>query len=143
MARGVGEKLSQLSKLSDCYIAIAKPDCGVNTANAFAMYDASGANYSADTDGIITALDKNDQMRVGMLLGNALESVCIPNESEWIKKQMLKHSAYGAVMTGSGSAVFGLFETKSDAKKCLDDIEAPFKALCVPESAGIKIVKTE
>ena len=42
-------------------------------------------------------------------------------------EQLRAAGALAAQMTGSGSAVFGLFRTAEDAKAALEWIDAPFK----------------
>jgi 4-diphosphocytidyl-2-C-methyl-D-erythritol kinase len=52
-------------------------------------------------------------------MGNVLETVTIPNypEIDAIKTTMKEHGAIGAMMSGSGPTVFGLFEDEKTAKK--------------------------
>jgi 4-diphosphocytidyl-2-C-methyl-D-erythritol kinase len=44
---------------------------------------------------------------------------------EKIKKELLNQGAKGALMTGSGSAVFGLFTDTSAARKAADTMAKP------------------
>ncbi len=143
LAKGIGEQLTELPVMPDCFIAAAKPNCGVDTANAFAAYDSSPSHRNAGTNKILSALDLQSLPKIGAYLCNALESVCIPDKSKDIKSVMLKSSAHGALMTGSGSAVYGLFSTRKSAESCLDKINAPFKAVCRPVGQGVKIIKSE
>ena len=51
-------------------------------------------------------------------MGNVLEDVTIPMHPviEEIKNEMKAAGALGAMMSGSGPTVFGLFESRIDAK---------------------------
>ncbi len=50
-------------------------------------------------------------------MGNVLETVTIPNYPviAEIKEHMMEHGAAGAMMSGSGPTVFGLFDDKEKA----------------------------
>jgi len=55
---------------------------------------------------------------------------------------MLKSKARGAGMSGSGSAVFGVFTSSRRAKKCYDKLCESYKEvfLCKPVSDGCKVL---
>ena len=57
------------------------------------------------------ALQRGDLADVGANLCNVFEQAVIPEHPElnYIKSLMVTYGAYGTQMTGSGSAVFGLF----------------------------------
>jgi len=44
-----------------------------------------------------------------------------------IKSRLLDHGALGAVMTGTGSAVFGLFQDPASAERCAEELKAEFR----------------
>ena len=52
-------------------------------------------------------------------MGNILETVTIPNYPiiAEIKKNMIENGATGAMMSGSGPTVFGLFDDAENAKQ--------------------------
>ena len=57
-------------------------------------------------------------------MGNVLEDVTIPMHPviNDIKKEMYAAGALGAMMSGSGPTVFGLFESRASAKKAQKNI---------------------
>lgn len=118
LAEGIGEILQPLPTLPECYIVIAKPNAGISTVEAYARYDASPALDRPDNDALAAALIAGNLTEVGRLMRNVFEAVCPLPEVAQIKSVMLAEGALGALMTGSGSAVFGLFSDKSDAKHC-------------------------
>ena len=86
------------------------------------VYEALDAREIAvhpDIDGIIRGLEKEDLKAVADAMGNVLEDVTIPMHPviEDIKNEMKAAGALGAMMSGSGPTVFGLFENRVDAKK--------------------------
>ena len=54
-------------------------------------------------------------------------------EIDVIKQCMKDYGAEGALMTGSGSAIFGIFEEKSDADDCMNELERHFENVWLTE----------
>ena len=101
---------------------MAKPNEGINTKGIYGEYDKKfGDDYSkSKTDEMEKALSGKDLSRVAKMLVNDFESVCIPRlpEIEEIKKLMIENGAVCSQMSGSGSAVFGLFDKQNAAVGC-------------------------
>ena len=59
-----------------------------------------------------------------------------------IKKLMYKLKANGACMSGSGSAVFGVFKKEKNAIKCVEKLKEtyPQTFLCKPIKIGCSII---
>lgn len=124
LASGRGEILTDLTPLSDCYIVICKPRFSVSTPALFKRLDSYGLRYHPDTTGIIAALKCKDLHGVSRRMFNVFEDVLPPTMSNIadIKSLLLDKGALGAIMTGTGSAVFGIFEDRVkayNAKKTL------------------------
>lgn len=136
LAEGVGEKLSRLPPLPPCRIVICKPRVGISTKEAFAAFDASGTAGTRHTDAMLRALEIGSLPEIATCLGNAFETVCTPKEIREIESSMLTQGALGACMTGSGSAVFGIFpeEDGGAAALCRDRllVSYPETFLCRP-----------
>lgn len=58
-------------------------------------------------------------------MGNVLETVTVPAYPviDEIKRTMLKNDAMGAMMSGSGPTVFGLFEDRQSARRAAQKIK--------------------
>ena len=123
-ARGVGEALTPLDG-APLHFVVAKPRRGVSTKALFCAL--SLPRRLPDTDAAIAALIQNDARSLGPLLFNALEelAVALVPEIGALKQCLWDAGACGASMTGSGSAVFGLFESEAAA---LDASEALLRA---------------
>ena len=65
---------------------------------------------------------------MGRLLGNVLETVTIPMYPKIadIKESMLENGAEGALMSGSGPTVFGLFTKQERAKEAAKILRKQF-----------------
>ena len=59
------------------------------------------------------ALLSGDLETIGKALGNVFEEAVVLENPEinYVKSIMMTYGAYGAQMTGSGSAVFGIFDS--------------------------------
>ena len=81
----------------------------------------------------MAALGKGDLNALAPLVKNVLEPAAIELVPEIgvLKQKLLDAGALAAQMTGSGSAVFGLFETKEAAERALPAVsEAAFSTVC-------------
>lgn len=112
LAKGRGEKLAQLLPMPQCFYCIAKPEFSVSTPKLYAAWDEVAEPYHPDNNGMGRALDQQNLMHVAGYLGNGFEPLVSAEhpEIEEIKQIMTDCGALGAAMTGSGSAVFGIFD---------------------------------
>ena len=108
LAEGIGEELSVLPPMPKCTVLIAKPPVSVSTKTVYEALDAKAITEHPDIDGIIEGLKQ----------GDVLEDVTVPMYPviDEIKKEMMAAGALGAMMSGSGPTVFGLFENRAAAK---------------------------
>lgn len=130
-AEGIGELLTPLAGC-DMHFVIAKPALGVSTKQLF--YSLKLPRPQPDTARAIAAIAGGDLRALGKLLFNALEEAAtafVPAIGE-LHDALLQHGAFGASMTGSGSTVFGLFETEEQASAAAGAIQdlAPFVRVC-------------
>lgn len=112
LAKGRGEKLAQLLPMPQCFYCIAKPEFSVSTPKLYAAWDEVETPYHPDNNGMGRALDQQNLMHVAGYLGNSFEPLVSAEhpEIEEIKQVMTDCGALGTAMTGSGSAVFGIFD---------------------------------
>lgn len=113
---GIGEKISKISDYSDKILVIAKGKEGVSTAEAYAKIDALENHSPVRVKELVNAV--NDNKNIAEYIGNIFESAVNLWEVDDIKQKMLMFGAETACMTGSGSAVFGLFSDIKSAEKC-------------------------
>lgn len=111
LAEGIGEKLTKLTDLPECYILIAKPPIDVSTKEVYCAFDACENIDHPDIDGMVKALQDDNLEGVVTRLGNVLEQVTIPMHPEvrTLVDVMRTAGAKNAMMTGSGPTVFGIF----------------------------------
>lgn len=125
LATGTGTTLQKLPMMPMCYCVTGTPDKGLSTRDIYDLFDEKKhvvPNVKANS--LISALEQEDFGRICDNIVNQFEPICIHEVSEIgkIKKCLLKSGAYAAQMSGSGSAVFGIFADKEQA-------EAAYRAL--------------
>ena len=137
LAEGIGERLTPLAGLPDCTLVVVKPPVGVSTAEAYRRVDAAAGAGVPDAAAMQRALAAGDLSGVGQALGNVFESAMALPEVAAIRAAMAAYQPLGSLMTGSGSAVFALFEDESAAALCAAALgEQGQVYLCHPTPAG-------
>lgn len=118
IASGRGEVLKPLPALPDCTFVICKPDFSVSTPELFKKLDSVKLRCHPDTGGIVSLLNEGRLPQIARRMYNVFEDVPDRrmNEVAAIKSTMLGCGALGAVMTGTGSAVFGIFDDAAAAE---------------------------
>lgn len=116
LCRGIGEKLSDISFDSSLPLVIVKPKVAVSTPKAYKDYDLLNDPQHEDIAKMIKALEAGSKAAIGGLLFNAFEEVIHDDHFLHPKLVMKQHGALGTLMTGSGSAVFGIFESMQKAE---------------------------
>lgn len=137
LARGVGEKLSQVPALPDCYIVIAKKGEKTSTADLYSKFDKFGAVSRPDTALMLASLKSCSIADVGTCLCNVFEEL-VPDAAE-LKKAMLKNGALGSSLSGSGPSVFGIFDDYAKAHRCRNELDCE-TYICPPVRSGCVII---
>jgi 4-diphosphocytidyl-2-C-methyl-D-erythritol kinase len=118
-AKGVGETLMPIHPKRQHEILLLKPQTGLATRDVYEHYDRFGGEQQ-NIDMLISGLQNDDEEQIACGVGNALErsAVTLCDDIAHLKKSILQHGAFAAAMTGSGSAVFGLFRDKAPSISC-------------------------
>ena len=106
-----GDELFPLVDAPRAWVVVAIPSFGVSTKDAFAWWDRSRTRVGADPrvrPGADTQVGPYD-------LGNDLQTVVAKRHPEisQLVRALKRAGAADAAMSGSGSAVFGLFSTRA------------------------------
>lgn len=119
LAEGIGEVLTPLPAMPHCSLVIAKPKIHVSTKFVYGNLKASELKEHPDIDGQVQALREGSLEQLVAKMGNVLETVTVPAYPviDEIKRTMLKNDAMGAMMSGSGPTVFGIFEREERAQE--------------------------
>ena len=135
MVRGRGEQLLKLPKLPLCWFVICKPEFSFSTAEMYAKLDEIEPVSSIDTLGLIKALEYQDMQEISDRLGNCFEGVLEESSEIFaIKNRLLALGARNACMSGSGSAVYGLFTQESEARAAAEELQKVYAQTWFVES---------
>ena len=117
LGEGTGDRLLPAPLVPACCFVICKPRFSVRTPELFAMIDSSRSRIHPDTEGLFAAMRAGDATGMARRMYNVFEEVLPRRCSEvgTIKHALLDAGALGAVMSGTGSAVFGVFPDRDSA----------------------------
>ena len=114
LAEGIGEQLTKLPSLPPCYVLIAKPPVSVSTGEVYKNLKLEKITRRPNTELLVDAIERQDLRFVAKNMVNVLEEVTVAKYPiiQQLKEMMLEHGAIGAMMSGSGPTVFGIFESQ-------------------------------
>jgi len=133
LATGIGEELTPLPPMPECYIVIAKPRASISTKIVYQRYDSLERVEHPNMDFLVNSIHSGNLKEIAKDMGNVLELVTIPMVPEimMIKEQMKQDGAIVSMMSGSGPTVFGLFEQQEEAQRAIASLgQYPFMQKC-------------
>jgi 4-diphosphocytidyl-2-C-methyl-D-erythritol kinase len=141
LGEGRGEVLTPLPAPPDHHLVLAKPVQGAETDGVYRTYDRHRAKSRASVDSVITALLSGDLRALAGALGNDLEPVTagLVPEVAGHRRELLQAGALGAAMTGTGTAVYGVFRTRDEARTAEARLGSSFVKACEPVGSGVEI----
>ncbi len=128
LASGIGDKLKHFKNLPQLHVILIKPDFDLPTKMVYENLNLrltlGKNNYSIPRN-----LDLSDIIQG---LRNDLESFSLKIHPELadLKKMLLRCGALGALMSGSGPTVFGIFRNGIEAEKSLEVVKKEVQDKC-------------
>jgi len=118
LGRGIGEQLCPIATELEYPLLVIKPAVSFNTGEMYRRYDLLAEHRKpgeeatrGSTQDVVEALEAGDLVKLGASLFNVFEqTVPEPGLIRQLKAELMQAGALGALMTGSGSAVYGIFE---------------------------------
>lgn len=140
--RGVGDLLKPLPPCPDCRFVVVMPSIGVSTPEAFQRYDQMGSPVHPDCERQEAAVRAGDLAAICAAAGNALEHCSGAQETPAICAKLNEHGALTSQMTGSGAAVFGVFDGEDAALAAVQALQGSYKQvyLCRPVRGGAQVL---
>ena len=132
LVSGIGDKVKKIDSLNLNFVLI-KPDIGIPTKLAYNEYDKHIENNTKikkenKTKKLAEALKQKNIEKIAENLHNDFEPVIIRKYPiiKKIKNDLIKNSALNALMSGSGSAVFGIFKDKNEAETAFEKLKEKY-----------------
>ncbi|NMA06649.1 MAG: 4-(cytidine 5'-diphospho)-2-C-methyl-D-erythritol kinase [Ruminococcaceae bacterium] len=120
---GIGEKIKYLKPLINVPAVILMPSIGISTREAFKRIDRLKDYERPNTEILISAIEAEDIDVISKNLVNVFKTSGLSPQSDRPIELLKSHGAMGASMSGSGSAVFGIFDSKKSALSALRRID--------------------
>lgn len=128
---GKGDMVVPTTPMPQCIIVIGKPDLAISTEKMYQRFDQAELPQRADhTPGIMLGLRWENLKAVAESVGNAFEQVLMKNERntvDMMKEVMNQFGTLGTAMTGSGPAVFGIFDNELYARVASETLRQRLK----------------
>ena len=121
LSEGIGEILTPLPPIPNCWILLIKPVFSLSTKYVYQNLQLSKDTVHPDIDKMIEAINAGSLLDIAASMGNVLESA-VWNRSHSIaalKEAVKEQGAEASLMSGSGSTIFGIFQDKDKADRAL------------------------
>lgn len=141
--QGLGDLIKALPPCPACWFTVVMPGYGISTPAAFAAYDQIGSPNHPDCAAQEAAIRAEDLAGLCSAAGNALEVCAGGADTASLKEALTAQGAQAALMTGSGAAVFGIFNAEDTARRAAAALEAEGRQVYVlrPDRGGARVVK--
>lgn len=142
LALDTGAVVAPLPEMEMYHIVVVKPEDGVSTKEAYAAVDSLENMKHPKNNEMLEYLADGDFENALPLCANVFEQALeVPGRVD-IKSVCNKNGAVASCMTGSGSAVYGIFKEKENALSAIEELKKKFfnVYLCTPEKNGVEII---
>ena len=124
ICRGIGEQMTSIEPFPEKYYAVVMPDFTCPTGLAYGLYDKAPLPVYGGLERMLTA---GEDFPCRMY--NVFQRLYADERIEEICKTLVTNGAEGAVLSGSGAAVFGVFGDKQKAQTAV--------GLCSGKMSGV------
>ena len=142
--RGIGEEIEPLPFPTTHWIVGIQPCGGLSTPDIFCAFDSLPGErvLHPQTDTAQAAMLAGDMPMLFTAMGNVLEAVSLGKRPEMriAIQDLIRHGAARAIMTGSGSVVYGIFEDETKARGAYDELRARWSRSFVTPTAADPVV---
>ena len=142
LGEGIGEILSPLAAPAPHHLVVAKPAAGARTAWIYRAYDEQPKEDDASVAPVVDALRVGDLGALARALSNDLAPVTkgfVP-EVQVLEEYLSRAGALGVAMSGSGTALYGVFDSETEARAAAEGLRAPFVGVYRPVTRGVEIL---
>ncbi len=130
---GIGEVMMEAPAVSGCCFLVVMPDFTCPTGEAYARYDNAPIPSRNGLSEFVASLEGNFADK----LYNSFEVLYADHRIYDIVTRLKNLGADGALLTGSGAAVFGVFGSRDKAMAAAAEFPQLFTAVCQPADKGV------
>lgn len=126
---GIGDVITKIDTKFKYYILVIKPRISYSTKDMFKKLDETQHLRQREmATPIVRALETANLALLCDNLYNVFEDV-IPEKYtlQTLKNELTQNGAIGALMTGSGSCVYGIFKNKYEAKEAYNTLKSKYE----------------
>lgn len=125
LCEGIGEQITPLRPFSNLILVLVKPNFGVSTRDVYKALQLEKIYRHPNTNHMIKAIKEKNLESLVYNMRNVLENVTVGSYPtiSFIKKEMIRMGAKGALMSGSGPTVFGIFEDMLSAQRAYENFK--------------------
>ena len=127
-SEGIGDIVTKLKSNLTYYILLMKPNYECNTRIMYEKLDSNpNLVQKYNTNDVINILKNGNITDLQGKLYNVVENVIEEkDELNKIKNDFLFSGAIDTLLSGSGSCIYGIYETKKDANKAFDYLKSKY-----------------
>lgn len=142
LGEGIGEILHTLPPPPPHYLVVAKPAADADTGGIYRAYDERSEKDNPSVAPVVEALRRGDLGLLARSLGNDLASVTrsFVVEVGGLEEELQNSGSLGVTMSGSGTAIFGVFISEAEARAAAEGLRAPFVCVCGPVARAVEIL---
>lgn len=128
IAEGIGDVITKIDTNFKYYIVIIKPEISCSTKDMYKKIDTKKISQKDTTKEIVKALESSNMEILASNLYNFFEEVIDRKDLiENIKQKLINNGAISSLMTGSGSAIYGIFKDKNAAKMAYESLKDKYQ----------------
>ena len=134
---GVGADVEPIEPMPQCWLVVCKPPTGMSTPRAYSLLDQYPLSSTQATPRMLEAMAAGNLKRIGKGLANRFDETIRMAPVRALKRAMMDAGALGSMMTGSGSSVYGIFETEQRARDAMEQLAGMGKLFLAQPCTGL------
>ena len=134
---GVGADVEPIEPMPQCWLVVCKPPTGMSTPRAYSLLDQYPLSSTQATPRMLEAMAAGNLKRIGKGLANRFDETIRMAPVRALKRAMMDAGALGSMMTGSGSSVYGIFETEQRAREAMEQLAGMGKLFLAQPCTGL------
>ena len=134
---GVGADVEPIEPMPQCGLVVCKPPTGMSTPRAYSLLDQYPLSSTQATPRMLEAMAAGNLKRIGKGLANRFDETIRMAPVRALKRAMMDAGALGSMMTGSGSSVYGIFETEQRAREAMEQLAGMGKLFLAQPCTGL------